>query len=89
MVLIALEIEYSSTFMEILLFLRSPAVSMRTMSLSLNLIFVSTESLVVPGISLTIILSEPRTLFAMEDLPVLGLPAMAIRSSEFGVRSSD
>ena len=68
----------------ILLFLRRPAVSIRTYSFPLYLTCVSTASRVVPAISDTITLFSPISLLIIEDLPTLGLPTMAT----FGLSSS-
>ncbi len=63
----------------ILFFLRSPAVSINTYSLSLYTISVSIASRVVPAISDTITRSSPAILLMMDDFPTLGFPTIAIR----------
>ncbi len=55
-----------------------PAVSAKIYSFPLNSTLVSTESIVVPGISETIILSSLRIVFIDEDLPTFGFPIIEI-----------
>ena len=62
----------------ILFFLRRPAVSIKTYSLSLYTISVSIASLVVPAMSDTITRFSPAILLIMDDFPTLGFPTMAI-----------
>ena len=66
--------ENFSSFSVVLFFLLMPAVSAKIYSFPLNSTLVSTESIVVPGISETIILSSLRIAFIDEDLPTFGFP---------------
>ena len=61
----------------ILLFLLNPAVSIKIYSPLSFLKFVSIASLVVPGISLTILLFSPIILLTKEDFPTFGFPIKA------------
>ncbi len=57
---------------------RMPAVSIIVIGISLYTRWVSIESLVVPGMLLTITRSSPIIWFSRLDFPTLGLPTMAI-----------
>ena len=69
---------YLSNSSLILLFLRSPAVSINTYSCPLRFTVVSIASLVVPATGDTITRSSPRSLLIIEDFPAFGLPITAI-----------
>ena len=60
-----------------MLFLLNPAVSIKIYSPLSFLKFVSIASLVVPGISLTILLFSPIILLTKEDFPTFGFPIKA------------
>ena len=62
----------------ILLFLLNPAVSIILIVLLKYCIYESTESLVVPAISVTIDFSSYNSAFIIDDLPTLGIPTIAI-----------
>ena len=68
---------YFSISSLILLFLLKPAVSISTYSPLSFLKFVSIASLVVPGISLTMLLFSPIILLTNEDFPTFGFPINA------------
>ena len=68
---------YFSISSLILLFLRIPAVSIKTYFCPSSSKGVSIASLVVPGILLTISLSSPSILFIRDDFPTFGFPIRA------------
>ena len=73
------KILYRSISSLILFLRRSPAVSIKTYSLSSHVTAVSIASLVVPATSDTITRFSPRSLLMIDDLPAFGLPTTAIR----------
>jgi len=75
--IVLMELKYSTPYF--ILFLRlNPAVSIIVRSLWKCFSLRSMESLVVPGISVTILMSSPMILLTREDLPTFGFPTNAI-----------
>ena len=71
-----------------LAFFRIPAVSVNIKSLPNRVYRVLMASLVVPGMSVTMVRSSPNKALIKEDLPALGLPKMAILGSPLSDSSS-
>ena len=66
-----------------------PAVSTKRRVSPRRLICSSMVSLVVPGISVTMLLSSLKRRFIREDFPTLGLPTMAVRSPSLTILPSE